>query len=288
MTLGMQNDLQGYWLPRTYPNRVPSTNIEELDPFRDVIQTTVSRAINKRFRIIHYNAGASTYHQLIRFGLDHSARASLLLRMQPDADIAREIKTLKPEKETIWNSFTPAELVNTIIKASFSHPEWNPFYRSLVIVDESHNFISQNMTKLGNLMYSLRMSTPDCRTLLLSGTPIMNHPIEALYLFDYLRGPSTTYYVDTEQNPSEPWKPGIVHSPAQLGDRRRIKLTVPLMGWSEQSDGTMTKDPSVSFHELQSYFGRMTPEGNRIRASKGEMVSSSRHNIVWGMNEDSK
>jgi len=57
-------------------------------------------------------------------------------------DPEKEIHRFQPKKETCWNQFDVFTLINTIINFSFKHPEWNPFNRSLVIVDESHNFIS--------------------------------------------------------------------------------------------------------------------------------------------------
>ena len=99
--------------------------------------------------MIHYNAGQSTYKQLIRNGLDANARMSLLHTLKQitgrsDIDIAKEIKPLSPDKEKIWNEdeFTPELIMNTIVKASYTNPEWNPMNGSIIIVDESHNFIS--------------------------------------------------------------------------------------------------------------------------------------------------
>lgn len=108
-------------------------------------------------------------------------------------------------------------LIHTIIHFSFKHPEWNPLNHSLVIVDESHNFISQMMTKLGNLMYLLRMHSIDTRSVLLSGTPIMNHPIEFLYMFDFMKGPRLSYLLSTEANPPRPWLPGSSHATVLTG-----------------------------------------------------------------------
>jgi len=126
--------------------------------------------------------------------------------------VVKSIFDTQPHKEKVWNKFPAKTIVDTILKAAYTHPEWNPLNGSMVIVDESHNFISQNMTKLGNLMYSLRMLSPDCRTVLLSGTPIMNHPLELTYMFDYLRGPDITYTITTTENPKDAWKPGCVHT----------------------------------------------------------------------------
>lgn len=140
--------IYGYWLPRTYPDKVPKVNLDTIGPeCEEMVRYSVAKMTEKRFRLIHYNAGESTYRQMIRFGLEPAARKSLLRYMiqltdTKDLDVEKEIKPLQPEKEKCWNSFSAKGLVNTIISYSLTNPEWNPMNQSLMIVDESHNFIS--------------------------------------------------------------------------------------------------------------------------------------------------
>jgi len=60
----MGKSIAGYWLTRTYPGKRPNINYKtpghsEFDP---LVEAAVEIMTRKRFRIIHYNAGKSTYH----------------------------------------------------------------------------------------------------------------------------------------------------------------------------------------------------------------------------------
>lgn len=282
--------IYGYWLPRTYPGKIPSVNLEAIgSECVDMVKYAVAKMTEKRFRIIHYNAGENTYRQMIRYGLEPQARKSLLRHMMKITphkhfDVDKEIKPLHPKQETCWNVFSAHMLVNTIINYSVKNPEWNPMNHSLMIVDESHNFISQMMTRLGNLMYLLRMHSIDTRTVLLSGTPIMNHPIEFMYMFDFIKGPQLQFILTTESNPRDPWKPGTKHSVVMVQGKRRILVDHPYMGWV--ADGTQpTKfrpDPSATIVSMKKYFGR---EG--VPVGSGIIIPTSRHGVVFQRNAKS-
>lgn len=279
--------LVGYWLPRTYPNKLPNNNYTggELGKSKSVVNYAVDLMTKRRFRIVHYNAGESTYRQLIRFGLEPNARKSLLHHLltasgnKDGLDVTKEIHPRNPKKETCWNKFSAHDLINTIINFSFTNPEWNPMNNSLVIVDESHNFISQSMTNLGNLMYLLRMHSIDTRMVLLSGTPIMNHPIEFLYMFDYMKGPKIRYLLSTDNNPSTSWKQGTTHSVVTSGATKKLMVTVPYMGWSNVADGSFVFDPSVTMLAMKQYFG-----SDKKAIGSGIIISESRHGVIFSKN----
>ena len=80
-----------------------------------------------------------------------------------------------------FNSFTKNETIN-------------PFDHSVVVIDEAHNFISGIVNKLKKpasismKLYHLLMDADDCRTVLLSGTPIINYPNELAVMMNILRG----------------------------------------------------------------------------------------------------
>tara|TARA_Y100000389_G_C17471158_1_gene531121 strand:+ start:11830 stop:14400 length:2571 start_codon:yes stop_codon:yes gene_type:complete len=76
----------------------------------------------------------------------------------------------------------------------------------LVIVDEAHNIISmmtnhvQNSNKIkshvrGKLLYQLFRNAENARFLFLSGTPVMNHPLEFSVLFNVLQGAITVFTI---------------------------------------------------------------------------------------------
>jgi hypothetical protein len=73
----------------------------------------------------------------------------------------------------------------------------NPFDNSFIIVDEVHNFISRiaNGSKIAMKIYNNIVSAKDVKLVLLSGTPIINHPYEISFLINLLRGPMKTYKI---------------------------------------------------------------------------------------------
>ena len=79
----------------------------------------------------------------------------------------------------------------------------NPFSNNVVIVDEAHNFVSRilNVLKLSNdqsmhpsvQFYRLLMEAENCKVVMLSGTPMINSPIEIAVLFNMIRGYITVW-----------------------------------------------------------------------------------------------
>ena len=71
------------------------------------------------------------------------------------------------------------------------------FDNSFIIVDEVHNFISRiaNGSKIAMKIYNNIVSAKDVKMVLLSGTPIINHPYEISFLINLLRGPMKTYKI---------------------------------------------------------------------------------------------
>jgi hypothetical protein len=66
----------------------------------------------------------------------------------------------------------------------------NPFDNKVVIVDEVHNFISRVLGsgKTGIPLYNLLMRASNCKLILLSGTPLINHPYELSYIVNLIKG----------------------------------------------------------------------------------------------------
>ena len=71
----------------------------------------------------------------------------------------------------------------------------NPFDGKVVVIDEVHNFVSRaiGQGKTGAPLYRLLMQAKNCKLLLLSGTPIVNHPYEAAAIVNLIKGPQTKY-----------------------------------------------------------------------------------------------
>ena len=67
----------------------------------------------------------------------------------------------------------------------------NPFSNKVVIIDEVHNFISRALggeTKTGMPLYKLLLHAKNCKLILLSGTPLINHPYELSYIVNLVKG----------------------------------------------------------------------------------------------------
>jgi SNF2-related domain len=77
------------------------------------------------------------------------------------------------------------------------------FENKLVIIDEAHNFITQSMKEDNILakLYQRLLYSKNVRLLLLSGTPVINRPVELAYLVNLLRGPVPTLTVDFGKRP---------------------------------------------------------------------------------------
>lgn len=86
----------------------------------------------------------------------------------------------------------------------------NPFDHTVVVLDEAHNFISRIV---GNLrkkrkasqsvyvkIYEQMLSAKDFRIVMLSGTPIINHPQEMGVMFNLLRGGVMTWSLKLKTN----------------------------------------------------------------------------------------
>ena len=73
---------------------------------------------------------------------------------------------------------------------SWETDDENPFNDRLIIIDEAHNFISRvmNGSKIAKSVYNLMMSARGAKFILLTGTPLINHPFELSYMLNVLRG----------------------------------------------------------------------------------------------------
>lgn len=62
---------------------------------------------------------------------------------------------------------------------------------AFVIIDEAHNFISRvvNGGKIGRSVYNMIMEAQSAKVVMLTGTPIINHPFEVAIMLSLIRGP---------------------------------------------------------------------------------------------------
>ena len=101
-----------------------------------------------------------------------------------------------------YNGIRNDHLDKLIKDSEEMHKTSNPFDNKVVIVDESHNFVSRIVNKLTKKkeslsmkLYELLLDAENCRIVFLTGTPIINYPNEIGILFNILRGYIKTYYI---------------------------------------------------------------------------------------------
>lgn len=118
------------------------------------------------------------------------------------------------KKGLTWNTLTTEErslaldTISFIIDSRYTFVNYNGlskqnitqytekfFENAFVIIDESHNFISRvvNGGKYGRRIYENIMNASGVRLVLLSGTPIINHPFELSFMLNLIRGPMKVY-----------------------------------------------------------------------------------------------
>jgi len=80
------------------------------------------------------------------------------------------------------------------------------FDNSFVIMDEAHNFIRMiaNKSVIARKLYTYLTEAKDMKVVLLSGTPIINHPFELGLMLNLVRGPIHSYELNLLKGSSHP------------------------------------------------------------------------------------
>ena len=80
------------------------------------------------------------------------------------------------------------------------------FDNSIVVIDEVHTFISRvvNGGKIARRLYNHLIAKQNIRFILLSGTPVINHPFELCFTLNLLRGPMKEYTIHSLKNKELP------------------------------------------------------------------------------------
>jgi hypothetical protein len=150
-------------------------------------------------------------HKMLRLGADHFNTASKKAWVPyvpadfPKGNIVREV----PYKDMTATERTKVDkVVQKMIDARYSFINYNgltlekvnrlrteDFDGSLVIMDEAHNFVRMvaNNSLIARKLYRHITEARDMKILLLSGTPIINHPYELGVMLNLVRGAMTTY-----------------------------------------------------------------------------------------------
>ena len=93
-------------------------------------------------------------------------------------------------------------LNNKIINTITEDDTINPFDNSIVIIDEVHNFVSRviNGSKIAEKVYELIYYSKNCKLLCLSGTPLINRPLELAFLVNLIKRPTIEYKLNTNES----------------------------------------------------------------------------------------
>lgn len=106
-------------------------------------------------------------------------------------DKAKVEKTIEKIIDTRYNFIN----YNGLTLDAVNRMSEKDFDRSLVVIDEAHNFIRLivNNSTIARKLYGYITEARDVKIVLLSGTPIINHPYELGVMLNLLRGPMITY-----------------------------------------------------------------------------------------------
>lgn len=139
----------------------------------------------------------------------------------------------------------------------------NLFDDALVIIDEVHTFISRVTSggKIARRLYNMLISKTNLRFVLLSGTPVINHPFELCYTLNLLRGPMVEYTFNTLKDKYFPPLDQLIPALGDMYqyidllelDPTNTKLTLTLMpsGWVRKNNTSeLIKGRSVTIEHI--------------------------------------
>ena len=116
-------------------------------------------------------------------------------------EISKQIELLISKKFHFinYNGITEKKWLSTYQR----NQSMNPFNRSVIVIDEGHNFVSRIINKLNakqtsvsTMIYEAIMSADDCNVVVLSGTPMINYPSELGTLFNLIGGYNYCIFVE--------------------------------------------------------------------------------------------
>jgi hypothetical protein len=87
------------------------------------------------------------------------------------------------------------------------------FNNKVIIIDEVHNFIStaQKPKTLAHTLYNKLLDSKYSKFICLSGTPIINHPVELAYLINLIKGDELIYNIKCTIKPNSDTHEAISH-----------------------------------------------------------------------------
>ena len=153
---------------------------------------TIIKMVRHRYKILSYNSGAIlfTHSQFGIFSLYPKEMMNKIL--QKALGMIKEPAKLKNKDK--------GSILDTIYNPENGFP--NPFDNKVVVIDEVHNIVSQMIGSgyNGANLYEMLLRAENCKIIALSGTPVINTPVEMFVLFNLLSGLETSYEFNVYNN----------------------------------------------------------------------------------------
>lgn len=122
----------------------------------------------------------------------------------------------------------------------------NPFHDKLVIIDEAHLFISRvaNQRKVSVEIYKDLINARNAKIVLLTGTPIINHPFEIAFTLNLINGLNVVYNVKYNKNFAntsllDAHDDVLSYQLNQHGSKRSISITLTPHGFKKNAVGKL-------------------------------------------------
>jgi hypothetical protein len=148
------------------------------------------------------------------------------LSLKEQEEITRQIYTQVSNRYSFihYNGLRSIQKVKELLVAH------NYFKDYVVVIDEVHNFISKvvNKSPIITLLYSALLTQSDCKMLLLSGTPIINKPIEVGKIANLARG-----------------------------ELESIVFNIPSNQFCEAMREALDNNPAIDYYDLNSISGKI-------------------------------
>ena len=160
----------------------------------------------------------------------------------------------------------------------------NVFDNKLVIIDESHLFISMVMNKsvVSTEIYRDLINAKNLKIVMLTGTPIVNHPVEIAYTFNLLGGMNVTHTIEYTSTSLDQHKlhadNSVLHYQLRLdGGKRYIDFELTPNGFIKNSNGKLAFSPTKLSDEerANAVATRLKTAGLVIKSKNNRMVHTT-------------
>ena len=168
------NGKKGIW----YVDNENGIDYDELSLFDRIrINFMISKLIDNKYAILHYNGGSSYVKKLFENSLGERYN-----QICEDNNIKKP--TDLKRKDCI-------KLISLVYEGSIE----NPLNNSFIVIDEVHNLVSMILGGgiYGPLLYYLICNSVNSKVLAMSGTPIINSPFEISVLINMIKGYNNIY-----------------------------------------------------------------------------------------------